>query len=49
LLKLTWQIYSFAKSQNQMPNEKKKPSPTICYLDLAKELGILGFLPKSQN
>jgi len=23
LLKLTWQIYSFAKSQNQMPSEKK--------------------------
>ena len=23
LLKLTWQIYSFAKSQNQMPSEKR--------------------------
>jgi hypothetical protein len=23
LLKLTWQIYSFVKSQNQMPSEKR--------------------------
>jgi hypothetical protein len=22
LLNITWQIYNFAKSQNQMPNEK---------------------------
>ena len=48
-LKLIWKIYSFTKSQNQMTSEKKRPSPTVCYLGLAKELGILEFLPKSQN